>query len=82
MFSENAKEPGTIISDFRKGPQRSPGKTSTESCSSDGDVLPGDEQLWKRGYAENKQGLIGEIIGLLQSPAKNVNKAAWTLATN
>ena len=38
----------------------------------DGDVFSGDNQLKALATLRSKQDLIGEIIGLLQSPAKNV----------
>ena len=38
----------------------------------DGDVFEGDNQLKTLTTLKSKQDLIGEIIGLLQSPAKNV----------
>ncbi|MFT3827374.1 MAG: 50S ribosomal protein L10 [Chitinophagaceae bacterium] len=71
MFSENAKEPALIISDFRKGPKDS-GKPALKAAFIDGDVFAGDEQLKTLTTLKSKQDLIGEIIGLLQSPAKNV----------
>ena len=41
----------------------------------DGDVFAGDKQLEALKTLKSKQDLIGEIIGLLQSPAKNVMSA-------
>ena len=41
----------------------------------DGDVFSGDDQLKALTALRSKQDLIGEIIGLLQSPAKNVISA-------
>ncbi len=38
----------------------------------DGDVFAGDNQLQTLTTLKSKHDLIGEIIGLLQSPAKNV----------
>ena len=38
----------------------------------DGDVFAGDNQLKTLNTLKSKHDLIGEIIGLLQSPAKNV----------
>ena len=70
MFSENPKEPAIILSDFRK-------KAKVEvpvlkAAFIDGDVYAGDEQLKPLTTLKTKNDLIGEIIGLLQSPAKNV----------
>lgn len=73
MFSENAKEPALIISDFRK---ESKGQLpALKAAFIDGDVFAGDNQLDALKSLKSKNDLIGEIIGLLQSPAKNVISA-------
>ncbi len=70
MFSENAKEPALIISDFRKSSNGE--KPVLKAAFIDGDVYNGDSQLKALTTLKSKHDLIGEIIGLLQSPAKNV----------
>ena len=70
LFSENAKEPALIISDFRK--QGNFEKPVLKAAFIDGDVFEGDDQLKALITLKSKHDLIGEIIGLLQSPAKNV----------
>ena len=73
MFTENPKEPALIISDFRK---ESKGELPLlKAAFVDGDVFAGDKQLATLKTLKSKQDLIGEIIGLLQSPAKNVMSA-------
>ena len=74
MFSENAKEPALIISDFRKGVKGAKDgvKPELKAAFIDGDVFAGDDQLKTLIALKSKNDLIGEIIGLLQSPAKNV----------
>src|SRR3954469_20867321 len=73
LFSENPKEPALIISDFRKS---SKGELPTlKAAFIDGDVFAGDDQLETLKALKSKNDLIGEIIGLLQSPAKNVISA-------
>jgi large subunit ribosomal protein L10 len=74
MFSENAKEPALIISDFRKGLKGAKDgvKPALKAAFIDGDVFAGDDQLKTLVALKSKSDLIGEIIGLLQSPAKNV----------
>jgi large subunit ribosomal protein L10 len=73
MFSENAKEPALIISDFRK---ESKGELPLlKAAFVDGDVFAGNNQLEALKTLKSKNDLIGEIIGLLQSPAKNVISA-------
>ena len=70
LFSENAKEPALIISDFRKDSKTE--LPSLKAAFIDGDVFAGDDQLKALTTLKSKHDLIGEIIGLLQSPAKNV----------
>jgi len=73
MFSENPKEPALIISDFRTSSKGE--KPVLKAAFVDGDVFVGDDQLPTLKTLKSKQDLIGEIIGLLQSPAKNVISA-------
>lgn len=68
MFSENPKEPALIISNFRGDKE----KPVLKAAFIDGDVYAGDNQLKALITLKSKNDLIGEIIGLLQSPAKNV----------
>ena len=70
LFSENAKEPAIIISSFRKDVNLE--KPVLKAAFIDGDVFEGDNQLKTLTTRKSKHDLIGEIIGLLQSPAKNV----------
>lgn len=70
LFSENAKEPALIISSFRKSANTE--KPVLKAAFIDGDVFAGNDQLKALTTLKSKQDLIGEIIGLLQSPAKNV----------
>ena len=70
LFSESAKEPALIISTFRK--ESNGQKPVLKAAFIDGDVFAGDDQLKTLTSLKSKQDLIGEIIGLLQSPAKNV----------
>ena len=70
LFSENAKEPALIISSFRKAGNME--KPVLKAAFIDGDVYAGDDQLKSLTNLKSKHDLIGEIIGLLQSPAKNV----------
>jgi large subunit ribosomal protein L10 len=70
LFSENAKEPALIISNFRK--ESNGEKPVLKAAFIDGDVFAGDDQLNALTTLKSKQDLIGEVIGLLQSPAKRV----------
>ncbi len=73
MFSENAKEPAMIISDFRTGGKLE--KPELKAAFIDGSVFVGDSELAALKQLKSKEELVGEIIGLLQSPAKNVISA-------
>lgn len=73
MFSESAKEPALIISSFRKDNKSE--KPVLKAAFVDGDVFVGEEQMETLKSLKSKNELIGEIIGLLQSPAKNVISA-------
>ena len=70
LFSENAKEPALIISSFRKSANTE--KPVLKAAFIDGDVFAGNDHLKALTTLKSKHDLIGEIIGLLQSPAKNV----------
>jgi large subunit ribosomal protein L10 len=70
MFSENPKEPALIISAFRgKGNQEKP---ALKAAFINGDIYTGDNNLKALTQIKTKNELIGEVIGLLQSPAKRV----------
>jgi large subunit ribosomal protein L10 len=73
LFSENPKDPAIIISSFRKELNKE--KPVLKAAFIDGDVFSGDNQLKALITLRSKQDLIGEVIGLLQSPAKNVISA-------
>ena len=70
MFSENPKQPAVILSDFRKGANTD--KPVLKAAFIDGDVFVGDNSLKSLTQIKTKNELIGEVIGLLQSPAKRV----------
>jgi large subunit ribosomal protein L10 len=73
MFSEDPKNPALIISSFRKEINKE--KPVLKAAFIDGDVFSGDNQLKALTTLRSKHDLIGEVIGLLQSPAKNVISA-------
>jgi large subunit ribosomal protein L10 len=71
MFSENPKQPALIISAFRdenKGSDR----PTLKAAFIDGDIFMGDNQLASLKNYKTKNDLIGEVIGLLQSPIQRV----------
>jgi len=68
MFSEVANAPAKLIKNFRK-------KSNTpllKGAFIEEAVYIGDEYLDALVSIKSKEEMIGEIIGLLQSPAKNV----------
>lgn len=70
MFSENPKEPALIISSFRK--EANSERPVLKAAFINGEVYTGDENLKALTQIKTKNELIGEVIGLLQSPAKRV----------
>ncbi len=70
LFSENPKDPALIISSFRK--ESNGEKPVLKAAFINGDVYMGDNQLKTLTQIKTKNELIGEVIGLLQSPAKRV----------
>jgi len=78
MFSENPKDPAVIISTFRKGGD----KPQLKAAFINGDVYSGDNTLKALTQIKTKNELIGEVLGLLQSPAKRVIAALLNHAEN
>ncbi|HMO60473.1 MAG TPA: 50S ribosomal protein L10 [Ferruginibacter sp.] len=70
MFSENPKEPALILSGFRK--ENKAEKPELKAAFINGDVFVGDNQLVALTKIKTKNELIGEVIGLLQSPIQRV----------
>ena len=71
MFSETGNAPAKVIKTFRKKAKLPLLKGAYVEES----VFIGDEQLDVLVDIKSKEELIGEIVGLLQSPAKNVVSA-------
>lgn len=69
MFSDSPKEPALILSSFRKTNKEKP---VLKAALIGTDVFSGDNQLVALTNIKTKNELIGEVIGLLQSPAKRV----------
>jgi large subunit ribosomal protein L10 len=70
LFSENPKEPALIISSFRDAAKGE--KPELKAAFINGDVYTGDNNLKALTKIKTKNELIGEVIGLLQSPASRV----------
>jgi large subunit ribosomal protein L10 len=70
LFSENPKDPAVILSSFRK--ENNNERPVLKAAFINGDVFVGDNQLKALTQIKTKNELIGEIIGLLQSPIQRV----------
>lgn len=71
MFSEVGNLPAKLIKDFRK---KHP-KPILKAAYIEEAIFVGDEQLDTLVAIKSKEELVGELIGLLQSPARNVISA-------
>jgi large subunit ribosomal protein L10 len=71
MLSDTGNLPAKLIKDFRKKND----KPVLKGAFVEESVYIGDDQLNSLVDIKSKDELIGEIIGLLQSPAKNVISA-------
>lgn len=71
MFSEVAKTPAVLIKEFRKTSE----KPLIKAAYVEESVYVGDASLETLVNIKSKEELIGDVIALLQSPAKNVISA-------
>jgi large subunit ribosomal protein L10 len=70
MFSENPKNPAVILSGFRK--ENNSERPVLKAAFINGDIFIGDNELKTLTNLKTKNELIGEVIGLLQSPIQRV----------
>jgi large subunit ribosomal protein L10 len=80
MFTENPKDPAVIISAFRKA--NTGDRPTLKAAFINGDISVGDNSLVALTNIKTKNELIGEVIGLLSSPAKRVIAALLNHAEN
>ena len=71
MISETGNAPAKVIKEFRKKSDRPILKGAYVAEA----IYVGDDQLDALVSIKSKEEMIGEVIGLLQSPAKNVISA-------
>jgi large subunit ribosomal protein L10 len=71
LFSDKSNAPAKIIQEFRKKSD----KPLLKGAYIEEAVYIGDDQLDNLVNIKSKEEVIGDIIGLLQSPAKNVISA-------
>jgi large subunit ribosomal protein L10 len=73
MFSkESGNAPAKVIKEYRK---KQEGKPGLKAASIESALFIGEEHLSTLSELKSKNELLGEIISLLQSPAKNVLSA-------
>jgi large subunit ribosomal protein L10 len=73
IFSKEAGNvPAKVIQEFRR---KMEGKPKLKAASIDSDLFIGDENVKVLAELKSKNELIGDVIALLQSPAKNVLSA-------
>lgn len=68
LICSNPKAPAKLITEFRKSEER----PILKAAYIDSSVYLGDEQLAILSKLKSKEEVIGEIIGLLQSPARTL----------
>ncbi|MFN8276502.1 MAG: 50S ribosomal protein L10 [Chitinophagales bacterium] len=68
IFSKEGSVPAKVLKEFREKND----KPLLKGAYIDGDAFIGDNQIEVLSKLKSKAELIGEIIGLLQSPMKNV----------
>ena len=71
LIADVANAPGKIIKEFRKKSD----KPVLKGAYINSEIYIGDDQLEALATIKSKEELIGEIIGLLQSPAQRVISA-------
>ena len=71
MYSEVGNSPAKLIKQFRKKSER----PLLKGASIEDSVYVGDDQVEFLANIKSREELIGEIIAILQSPAKNVISA-------
>lgn len=73
MFSDSPKEPAVILTSFRK--DNSGDRPVLKAALIGEDLFVGDNQLATLKNIKTKNELIGEVIGLLQSPISRILSA-------
>ncbi len=72
MLSDTANVPARLIKEFRKGDGTKP---VLKVAYIDADIFSGDDAIEVLVALKSKEELIGDVLALLQSPAKNVISA-------
>ena len=72
LFTKTANVPAKVIKEFRKGGGERP---VVKAAYIDSGIFIGDDQIDALASLKSKEELLGDIVNLLQSPAKNVISA-------
>ena len=78
MFSEFGNTPAKLIKDFRKKSER----PILKGAYIEEAIYIGDDQIYALESIKSKEELIGEVITILQSPAKNIISALQSGGSN
>jgi large subunit ribosomal protein L10 len=73
--NESGKAPAQLLKEYHKSTTAKEKKPVLKGASIDGGAFIGADQLTALLTIKSKQELIGDVLGLLQSPAKNVVSA-------
>lgn len=73
FIKENGNVAAKVIQKYRK--EDAKGRPYFKGASINTDIFIGEEQLQTLSVLKSKNELIGDVIALLQSPAKNVISA-------
>lgn len=71
MYSPTAKNAAVVLKEFREDNE----KPVLKGAFIDGSFYIGDDKIKELASLKSKEELIGDVLGLLQSPAKNVISA-------
>jgi len=71
LFTDTANTPAKVLREFREDHER----PILKAAYIQADMYEGDDQIKPLSELKSKEDLIGEIVVLLQSPAKNVISA-------
>ena len=69
LFAENGKVPATVLKEYRGKDGEKP---RLKVAYIDQDIIRGDDQIDFLTKLKSKEDLLGELVTLLQSPAKNL----------
>lgn len=78
LFTDVANAPARVLKDFRKSSE----KPVLKAAYINTDVFIGDDQIETLAKLKSKEELLGELIGLLQSPMRNLVGALQSGSNN